>query len=29
VNLIGCQFTGLSDSTRQLIAHYLDGLADS
>ena len=29
VNLIGCQFTGLSDRTRQLIAHYLDALADS
>jgi c-di-GMP-binding flagellar brake protein YcgR len=26
---VGCQFTGLSDRARQLIAHYLDALADT
>lgn len=26
VTRVGCQFTGLSDSARQLIAHYLDAL---
>lgn len=25
---VGCQFSGLSDSTRQLITHYLEALAD-
>lgn len=29
VILVGCQFTGLGNSTRQLITHYLDGLADT
>ncbi len=29
VLLVGCEFTGLSDSTRQLIAHYVDALADT
>jgi hypothetical protein len=28
VMLVGCQFTGLSDSARQLIAHYVGALAD-
>ena len=28
VQLVGCQFTGLSDRTSQLITHYLDALAD-
>ena len=28
VKLVGCQFTGLSDRTRQLIAHYLDAFSD-
>jgi flagellar brake protein len=26
---VGCQFSGLSDRARQLIAHYLDALADT
>lgn len=26
---VGCQFTGLNDRTRQLIAHYLNALADT
>lgn len=29
VKFVGCQFTGLSDSARQLITHYVDALADS
>jgi c-di-GMP-binding flagellar brake protein YcgR len=28
ITRVGCQFTGLNDSARQLIAHYLDALAD-
>ncbi len=28
VTRVGCQFTGLGDGERQLIAHYLDALAD-